>query len=185
MRRSIISGLVVGALALAMAGPVAAWSGVGVSITGDPGAGSGGGTVVGTGEELVPTLLVSPALAGKPAGDLGPRFQAEYRFDGRVQAVEDVYPYAEGGPVAYLATGGTLAGHDYRAGWRQADPEILGVMVAMGLPATPVAVSATAPAPGLDVTRIATAGAGAALVLALLALVALLVRQPIRSRRIA
>ena len=127
MKPRYVSVIGAAILALALASPVAAWSAVGVTITGDP-----GGPVVGTGEVLVPELLVSPALAEPPAGDLGPKFQVAYSFEGDV-AVQDLYPFAPDGPVAYSASKGDLAGHPFAAGWHQAKPSILEMLVSWGL----------------------------------------------------
>ena len=128
MKLPAISAAAAAILLLAVAGPVGAWSAIGVTITGDP-----GGTIVGTGEEAVPELLVSPVLPGRPAGDLGPKLQISYSFGGSVVAVEDLYPYAPDGPVAYSAASGEIVDHPYSAGWRQARPSLLDTLVAWGL----------------------------------------------------
>ena len=128
MKRHYLSAIAAAVLVLAFAGPVAAWSGVGVTVTGDP-----GGTLVGTGEELVPELLVSAVLPARPAGDLGAKLQVTYSFDGAVIAVQDLYPYARGGPVAYSASSGKIASHPFTAGWHQARPSVLNLLVSWGL----------------------------------------------------
>jgi hypothetical protein len=51
-------------------------------------------------------------------------------------AIQEFYPYAEGGPVSYTATAGAIGGHPYAAGWRQADPSVVSELIAWGLPST-------------------------------------------------
>jgi hypothetical protein len=138
MKRSVLGAAAATLLLLALAGPVAAWDSVGVTITG-----AGGTAIGGTAGEVMDPLLVGPVLADRPAGDLGPRFQIAFSFEGRTAATEDLYPYAPGGPVAYAASSGSLVGHPFAAGWRQAQPAILEVFVSWGLPAVPVMAAAS------------------------------------------
>jgi hypothetical protein len=119
MKRHILSGALAASVLLALAGPVAAWSGIGVTISG-----GGGDDISGTGEVIVPTLLVARTFGNPPAGDLGPKLQITYRegADGPVIAVQDLYPYAPGGPVSFSATAGEIFGHPYAAGWHRRTP---------------------------------------------------------------
>ena len=149
------------------------WSGVGVTITGDP-----GGTLTGTGEVVVPELLVTSVLPDRPAGDLGPKLQVTYTFDGAVVGGQDLYPYAPGGPVAYSAASGRIASHPFAAGWRQARPAVLDLLVSWGLSPKATPQAATINAPMLvtfALTGIALAGA---LYLAISTRSAIRVRRP-------
>ena len=137
MRRHLTAISVALALALAIAGPVAAWDSVSVAITSD----RGGAPIAMTGGDVVPALLVAPTLDARPAGDLGPRFTVTYTMapSARAVAIQELYPYAPGGPVSYTSTDGSIADHPYAAGWRQADASVFQAMVDAGLPATDAA----------------------------------------------
>jgi hypothetical protein len=90
-------------------------------------------------------------------GELGPRYTVTYRFEfafgsgpKRYVAVQDLYPYAEGGPVSYTPPGQQL-GEEFAeplpSGWWQAGPEFRMFLVENGLPSTnPMASSAPAAA---------------------------------------
>jgi hypothetical protein len=175
MKRHLLEATASLLLLLALAAPVAAWDSVGVTITG-----AGGTAIGGTAGAVVDPLLVGPVLGDRPAGDLGPRFEISFAYGGRTVATEDLYPYAPGGPVAYAASAGSLVGHPYSAGWRQAPPAILQVFVSWGLAAAP-AVAAAAPAAPATAS---SSGLAPALVLGigvLLALVGLALRTRIAS----
>jgi hypothetical protein len=86
-----------------------------------------------------------PRLEKKPA-DLGPRFRVEYRVPGPEAAVtlhQDLYPYAAGGLVTFMAPGqGLWAGQRTNGGWMRA-PELAPgqqtlreALIAQGLPRT-------------------------------------------------
>jgi hypothetical protein len=140
MRRQLTAVAVATALAMAIAAPVAAWDAVSVAITSD----RGGATISMTGGIIVPTLLVTPALDVRPAGDLGPKYAAVYTMapSSHALATQELYPYAQGGPVSFTSTSGAIADHPYAAGWRQADAAVFQAMVDAGLPA---AAAANAP----------------------------------------
>lgn len=95
------------------------------------------------------------ALGLSPA-DLGPRYIVTYRFGhGRASSDlirQDLYPYAQAGPVTHTPPGQELTGqHDLAitAGWYQSSLGFLQYLVDRGLPVTnPVAsVAARHPAP--------------------------------------
>jgi hypothetical protein len=161
---------------MAIAAPVAAWDAVSVAITSD----RGGTTIPMTGGIIVPTLLVTPALDGRPAGDLGPRFTATYTMapSNRALAIQDLYPYAHGGPVSFTSTSGAIADHPYAQGWRQADASVFQAMVDAGLPAAAANPPATTPTGSLG-------GAYLPVIFGLLALVAVAVASlPLLRRRV-
>jgi hypothetical protein len=177
MRRQLTAVAVATALAMAIAAPVAAWDAVSVAITSD----RGGATISMTGGIIVPTLLVTPALAGRPAGDLGPKFTAVYTMapSSRAVATQELYPYAQGGPVSFTSTSGAIAEHPYAPGWRQADASVFQAMVDAGLPA-----SAPANPPATNLTG-SVGSAYLPVIFGLLALVAVAVAfLPLLRRRV-
>lgn len=147
MGRHLASLALASGVALAIAGPVAAWDSVTIAITNA--AGGTAATVAG-GEVMAPGLLISSVLDARPAGDLGPRFTATYAMGpgGQVVATQDLYPYAAGGPVSYTATAGAIGGHRFAAGWRQTDRSTLEYLVGFGLPAADPASNAGAEVSG-------------------------------------
>ena len=82
----------------------------------------------------------NPLLAGRPKGDLGPRYTVTYTVPGPNNDTftirQDVYPYASPGPVTYMAPGQPLFDMETRGGWFQAGPELKETLVAAGLPET-------------------------------------------------
>jgi hypothetical protein len=83
-----------------------------------------------------------PTLVRKPAGPLGPRYQAAYEFPNPetgevVRVVQDVYPYAKPYPVTYIPAGREIwKGEQAHGGWYQAPAELKAVLVKAGLPHT-------------------------------------------------
>ena len=83
-----------------------------------------------------------PTLVERPAGSLGPKFEANYLFPnpetGEVaRIVQDVYPYARPYPVTYVPAGRELwKGEDAHGGWYLARPELKTALVEAGLPRT-------------------------------------------------
>jgi hypothetical protein len=86
-----------------------------------------------------------PRLEKKP-GDLGPRVRVDYRVPGPEAAVtlhQDLYPYAAGGLVTFMASGQRLwAGQRAKGGWMRApelapgQPTLREALIANGLPRT-------------------------------------------------
>jgi hypothetical protein len=80
------------------------------------------------------------APAGRPEGDLGPKYTVTYGVPGpnndTFTIVQDLYPYASPGPVAYMAPGQPLYDMKTHGGWFQAGPELKQTLVAAGLPET-------------------------------------------------
>ena len=142
MRRTLASLGLAAIAALAFAGPTLAWDSVGMTIISD-GDTTGGGPVSGHSGEVIDLLLVSAPMAGRPAGDLGPRFTLTYTYPGG-RLAQDLYPYAPGGPVTFSATEGSIVDHPVHVGWRQGNAATLQVFVSWGLPASPVGTVATA-----------------------------------------
>jgi hypothetical protein len=82
----------------------------------------------------------TPVHAGRPQGDLGPKYTVTYTVPGpenNVQTiVQDIYPYAAQGPVTYMAPGQPIFDMRTPGGWFQAGPELKQTLVAAGLPET-------------------------------------------------
>jgi hypothetical protein len=141
-----IAALVLPAVAVAK-GPSAAQvngpgDGGGISFTGD---GESGGTPLGDLTEQAGFFAATfgqepdPMLAGRPKGDLGPKYTISYAVPGPNNELDtirqDVYPYAKGGPVTYTQPGQKFFGtEETRGGWYQASAQLRETLVAAGLP---------------------------------------------------
>jgi hypothetical protein len=81
-----------------------------------------------------------PMLPSRPSGDLGPKYVVAYNVPtGETSAVEitqDVYPYADGGPVAYMRPGQPIFGTLVLGGWFRAPDTVKPILVGYGLPST-------------------------------------------------
>lgn len=120
--------------------------GGGMTFTGD---GEGGGTPLGDLTMQAGFFPASfgqqpdPMLASRPR-DLGPKYTITYSVPGPNNELDklrqDVYPYAPGGPVTYMAPGQSFFGTERtRGGWFQAAPQLKATLVAAGLPSRPTA----------------------------------------------
>jgi hypothetical protein len=196
MKRFLLVGLVVSALAFASAsqakGPAAATidgpgTGGGISLGG--GGELGSDAVLGTFAQqagLFPALFrptPDPMLDRAPAGDLGPRYTVTYRLPGPTGTEDDIrqdlYPYAKGGPVTY-----TQAGQRFfetrmtRGGWYQASPALKDTLVKLGLPRTAPSGGSTGDGAGFTDFWPAIA---AAFALGLIGLTAVVMRRRLRT----
>ena len=86
----------------------------------------------------------SELLTEPSKGQLGPSFVITWYFPDPV--IQEVYPYAEGGPLAYTEPGQTLYGHDLGGGWYRAGPALKDALVEAGIPEPPVSSSVPLPA---------------------------------------
>jgi hypothetical protein len=83
-----------------------------------------------------------PMLPGRPDGDLGPKYTVEYKvptgYTTAALVAQDVYPYAEGGPVAYMRPGQPVfnAQSPTVGGWFRAPDSVKLLLVDRGLPAS-------------------------------------------------
>jgi hypothetical protein len=141
-----ITALVLPAAALGK-GPSAASldgpGGGGISFGGD---GEAGGTALGNLAEqagLYPAVFrqePDPMLAGRPKGDLGPKYTITWTVPGPNNEVwrlrQDVYPYAKPAPVTYMEPGQKVYDQQTRGGWFQADPALKQTLVDAGFPST-------------------------------------------------
>jgi hypothetical protein len=81
-----------------------------------------------------------PRLAGRPSGDLGPRYTVVYRVPGPPSKPDHIlqylYPYATPVAVAYMPSGQRFwVTQRTRGGWFRADPKLKPTLVRLGLPA--------------------------------------------------
>lgn len=94
------------------------------------------------------TLGMSPdvnRLEAAPAGDLGPRYDAVYRFGPDSFVRQQLYPFARPVAVTYTRPGQRVfISEETKGGWYRA-PELKPLLIALGLPAA-------APAPPLPVS---------------------------------
>jgi hypothetical protein len=82
----------------------------------------------------------NPMLPGTPKGSLGPRYRVAYTVptggDTADTIRQDLYPYAAGGPVAYMKPGQQVFGTQHTiGGWFRALPSLKTMLAAEGLPA--------------------------------------------------
>lgn len=133
-----------------------------------------------TGEAADDARTGSVWMLGLTPADLGPRYLVTYRF-GIGRAVQDLYPFATGGPVTYTPPGQELGRRgntpDFLSnmpivpGWYRSPPIFLRYLVEHGMPATD-------PTPSVDtrehvVVDTATRGETGPLVLIVVALMGL------------
>lgn len=89
-----------------------------------------------------------PMLKRRPEGDLGPKYTIVWTVPGPNNETwklrQDLYPYAQSGPVTYMAPGQKvfeIPGGTH-GGWFQAGSRLKEILVAAGLPASPTDASA-------------------------------------------
>jgi hypothetical protein len=121
--------------------------------------------------------LPNPMLAGRPKGDLGPRYTITYTVPGpsrtAKEITQDLYPYARGGAVTYMPPGQRVfPWQRTRGGWFAAMWTLKPTLVRAGLPVRPPAEGA----PGAP-TGVWLFAAGGAVVLVLLAAAAAVARR--------
>ena len=136
------SALGKGPTAATMDGP----GGGGITFSGDEGSGPLGSLVQQSGWfAAVFEQTPNPMLAARPKGDLGPKYTVTYTVPGPYNDTfiirQDIYPYANAGPVAYLAPNQRIFDMTTPGGWFQAGPELKQTLVAAGLPESAPAVS--------------------------------------------
>jgi hypothetical protein len=77
--------------------------------------------------------------AGRPAGDLGPRYDVVYRFGPDSSVRQQLYPFARPVAVTYTRPGQRVfVSERTKGGWYRA-PELKPMLIALGLPAAPPA----------------------------------------------
>ncbi len=174
-----VLALVLPAAALAKGPAAATMEGPGLSgptsFPGDEGGGPLGRLVNATG--WFPAVFgqePDPLLASRPAGALGPRYTITYLVPGGEPEpdtiLQDVYPYADGGPVTFVAAGQDIFDTTTRGGWFRATTDLKPILVEAGLPETaPGPSGADDPFPTLAVSGAVLLAVAAGLGVALLA----------------
>jgi hypothetical protein len=86
--------------------------------------------------------------ASRPSGDLGPRYVATYDWliaqNTTAPLRQELYPFAEGGAVAYTPPRQRVGRGSFAAGWYRAGPELTLLVVAAGVP-VPASYAARVP----------------------------------------
>jgi hypothetical protein len=177
MRARALFAAAVGVLLVIVASPAVAKVGIAEARISGPGLGEGGLRISAPATEGMWDLGIdvvgglddarahSVVEFGLTAAELGPRYLVMYRLDAGTKAAEivrqELYPYANGGPVTYVPPGQRVAedrpwGGAITAGWYQGSMELFDYLVDHGLPeSSPVVmdesardgVLATGPAP--------------------------------------
>jgi len=105
---------------------------------GEPGAGSGFGTLV-DGLGFFPAAFgqqPSPMLPARPRGELGPRYVVRYRVptgSRPATITQALYPYAAGGLLVYTRPGQALFGMGTQGGWFRGTAAVKALLVSRGL----------------------------------------------------
>jgi len=190
-------------LGVALAGPASAKASIAEATISGPGLG-GGMTIEApdtdglwdSGIDVVGGLddarADSIAALGLTPAELGPRYVAVYRF-GHGPApddpIQDLYPYAEGGPVTFTPPGQKLTGElgmRIVAGWYQSSLEFFHYLVDHGLPERNPVTPVASREPVSDTAPVAPTTPWAGIVLTLTGPTALLLLAPtVRGRVVA
>ena len=83
----------------------------------------------------------SPLLPARPQGDLGPKYTIRHgvpvRNGKHVVILQELYPYARGGPLTHMLPGQKLFGRETTDGWFRTGSGVKAAFVVRGLPAVP------------------------------------------------
>jgi hypothetical protein len=186
MRARLVLGIVLVALALST-GVAGAKGPSGGELTGDglaapialsggEGTGAGDGLIMQTGFFAAAFREVpDPMLDARPAGELGPKLTITWQLSpapGADALEQDIYPYADGGPLTYMAPGQRFfTTEQTRGGWYRATPALLITLHDLGVPPRTVLIANTpdrpppAPVDAADATRVPWLPIGASLVI--------------------
>ena len=156
MRARLVLGIVVGVLALST-GVAGAQGPSGGELTGDGLAapiGLSGGEGTGTGDGLImqtgffaatfrevpdPMLDRAPGRRARPEAHdhVAPEPDAGFR-----RVTQDIYPYADGGPLTYMAPGQRFyTSEQTRGGWYRSSPALLTTLQQLGVPPETVLIA--------------------------------------------
>jgi hypothetical protein len=127
--------------------------------------------------------IPSPMLPGRPRGNLGPRYTVTYTVPGPNGGVDTIrqhlYPYAQGGPVTYMAAGQRIFESQHtRGGWFQTLPTLKRHLVEAGLPESPPVTTGDGSTTPDNTWVIAVAVGGTVLVVLLAAAIVVVRRRP-------
>ena len=159
-----------------------------IALSGGEGTGAGEGLIMQTGFFAATFREVpDPMLDARPAGDLGPKLTITWQLSRPPDSdalTQDVYPYADGGPLTYMAPGQRFSTTELtRGGWYRATPALLTTLQQLGVPAKtvlianpPVRTPPTRPAPvdAAHTTRVPWLPIGATLVIMVAAVFSLI-----------
>jgi hypothetical protein len=165
MSMSMAAGAAAVALAfvLALAGPAPAKGIQSATITGpgldqpidvSPPDGDGGNLAALTAFwEVMPGQPQPPTLADTaPTKQLGPRYTVTWRLmtgpDETTAIRQDLYPYADGGPLVHTAAGQPIFDASTLGGWHEAPDALRSRLTSLGVPAAGAAPVARAPSTG-------------------------------------
>jgi hypothetical protein len=82
-----------------------------------------------------------PTESSWPPGELGPKLTITWTLSagpGSNIVREDVYPYAENGPVTFMAPGQAVYDQPVQGGWYRAAPSLVTSLQTLGVPTQPV-----------------------------------------------
>lgn len=123
-----------------------------------------------------------------PPGELGPRYVATYHLVGPEDDVpirQELYPFAERGPVVFTPSGQSLYGMGpSEGGWQQANPSLTRFLVSAGIPTPAELELRQRPARAERPTPLVLSLGGVALLLTTVAVVAVGRRLFRRSPRL-
>jgi hypothetical protein len=123
----------------------------------------------------------SRAVDAAPTDDLGPRLRITWSLmgpNGEVPVVQELYPYAEGGPVTFVAAGQPMwEGARTNGGWFRAPARLITTLADLGVPARSALEPASTGGGSTTTTTWAPIGASVVVVLGLGAALALLTRR--------
>jgi hypothetical protein len=131
-----------------------------IPLSGGEGTASGDGLIMQTGFFAAAFPEVpDPMLDERPAGDLGPKLTITWQLSpapGADALTQDVYPYAEGGPLTYMAPGQPFyTTEKTRGGWYRATPALVTTLQQLGVPPRAALLANTAkPAPPARPARV-------------------------------
>jgi hypothetical protein len=159
-----------------------------IALSGGEGTGAGDGLIMQTGFfAAVFPEVPDPMLDARPAGELGPKLTITWQLSptpGADALTQDIYPYADGGPLSYMAPGQRFyTTEQTRGGWYRSSPALLSTLQQLGVPSkavlianTPVRTPPARPEP-VDVahtTRVPWLPIGATLVIVVAAVASLI-----------
>lgn len=138
-----------------------------LTVEGQPGSGEpgSGGTLAELAEATglwANTFDGDSALVERPAGELGTRLRISWVVPGPTGddiAVQDVYPWAEGGAVTFTRPGQDYAGTTTRGGWFAGGDVLHGMLVDVGAPEREPTSGPLVPLPALVAIIAAVFGA--------------------------
>jgi hypothetical protein len=81
-----------------------------------------------------------PSSPSRPRGELGPKYAIRYGVpmggSKTYVIVQDLYPYAAGGPVTYMPPGQKIFDRNTAGGWYRTGSDVKAALVQRGLPAS-------------------------------------------------